>query len=244
MAISAIQGAHREDLGKSFRLEPIVDLITGKAIGHELLAGLWQCPAWKTEEWREWYGLLESLVPELLGKLDGLLFINTHGEQLLDTYIQRSLSMLKPQARRVVIEWTEYRFHSDRFVDVLCELNTLRGCGFQLAVDDIGAGSGVDGLGRAGAINPQFCKIDGTFFQRCRDQGPEYLRGICQHLALGGSRVVAEWVETEADYRLALAAGAHLGQGYFWSRGLQGLQPAGSQPAGLSGADIAEQGEG
>lgn len=199
-----------------YRLEPIVDLITGKAIGQELLAGEIRCPSWTAGEWRDWYLALETMVPDLLARRKGLLFINVDGCQLLDVPIRQSLRSLMSHAERIVIEWTEQSFQAGDMAAVLRELDILRGCGFRLAVDDIGAGGGVDGLGRAVAVAPQFCKIDGAFFLQCREKGPEHLRGVCQHLALGGSRVVAEWIETEEDYRLALAGGAHLGQGFYW----------------------------
>ncbi|MBU2794457.1 EAL domain-containing protein [Acidithiobacillus thiooxidans] len=201
-----------------YRLEPIVDLLTNQIIGHELLAGESYCPQWGESEWRDWYVFLEKEVPTLLPDLPGLLFLNLDGYQLLDSQIAGSIRTLRDHARRIVIEWTEQHFHDEKLVDVLAKINFLKGIGFRLAIDDIGAGSGMDGLGRAGAVKANFCKIDGPYFQTIRDKGPEYLRGLCQHLSHGGARVIVEWIETEGDYRLALAAGAHLGQGYLWSR--------------------------
>ena len=213
-----------------YRLEPIVGLITGEVIGHELLAGDDACPVWNEAEWRDWYVFLEKEIPLLLHDLQGALFVNLSGHQLLDRHIAGSIRSLRDHARRIVIEWTEQRFHDEKLVDVLAKLNFLKGLGFRVAIDDIGAGTGVDGLGRAGAVKASFCKIDGAYFQRIRDKGPEYLRDLCRHLSHDGARVVVEWVETEEDFRLALAAGAHLGQGHLWT--LAGSNPAGSNPAG------------
>jgi EAL domain-containing protein (putative c-di-GMP-specific phosphodiesterase class I) len=222
-----------------YRLEPIVDLLTGDVVGQELLAGEKACPTWSEAEWRKWYAFLAEEIPLLLPDLHpcrgqpgdalsaalapealsgkGLLFLNLDGHQLLDGHISGSIRSLRDYASRIVIEWTEQRFHDEQLVDVLAKLNFLKGLGFHLAIDDIGAGTGVDGLGRAGAVKAHFCKIDGPYFQAVRNKGPEHLRDLCRHLSHGGARVVVEWVETEADYRLALAAGAHLGQGYFWT---------------------------
>ncbi|MBU2765584.1 EAL domain-containing protein [Acidithiobacillus ferrivorans] len=204
--------------GMKYRLEPIVDLLTGDVVGQELLAGEKFCPTWSEEEWRTWYSFLAEEIPLLLPDLHGLLFLNLDGYQLLDLQIAGSVRSLRNLASRIVIEWTEQRFHDEKLVDILTKLNFLKGVGFRIAIDDIGAGTGTDGLGRAGAVKASFCKIDGPYFQTIRDKGPEFLRGLCQHLSHGGARVVVEWVETEEDYRLALAAGAHLGQGYFWSK--------------------------
>ncbi|OCX70586.1 EAL domain-containing protein [Acidithiobacillus thiooxidans] len=201
-----------------YRLELIVDLLTGKPVGYELLAGDKCCPDWDEQAWRDWYGFLAREIPALLPDLSGLLFLNLDGQQLLDPHISRSVRALREQAGRIVIEWTEQSFHDEKLVDVLAKLNFFKRLGFRIAIDDIGAGGGVDGLGRAGSIKASFCKIDGPYFQSVRDKGPEYLRGLCQHLSHNGARVVVEWVEDDADYRLALAAGAHLGQGWFWTQ--------------------------
>ena len=229
-----------------YRLEPIVDLITGEVIGQELLAGERACPVWSEAEWRDWYVFLAGEIPLLLPDLQGLLFINLDGHQLLDWHIAGSVRSLRDHARRIVIEWTEQRFHDQKLVDVLAKINFLKGIGFRVAIDDIGAGTGVDGLGRAGSVKASFCKIDGPYFQAIRDRGPEYLRDLCRHLSFDGARVIVEWVETEEDYRLALAAGAHLGQGWFWSKtAAQGASPSqriGESHAGEHGP--AEQGEG
>ena len=236
-----------------YRLEPIVDLLSGEAIGHELLAGETACPAWNDAEWRDWYAYLAVEIPLLLPDLHGLapgtglLFINLDGHQLLDGRISGSIRSLRDYAHRIVIEWTEQRFRDEQLVDVLAKLNFLKGLGFRVAIDDIGAKMSVDGLSRAGAVRASFCKIDGPYF---RSKSADSLRGLCQHLSHGGARVVVEWVETEEDYRLALSAGAHLGQGHLWT--YTGSNPAGSDEpqAALPGANlpgalatIVEQGE-
>ncbi|MHB1267679.1 MAG: EAL domain-containing protein [Acidithiobacillus ferriphilus] len=226
-----------------YRLEPIVDLLTGDVVGQELLAGKDFCPVWNDIEWRDWYLFLAKEIPLLLTDLQGdapgkgLLFLNLHGHQLLDLEIIGNVHTLKDHAEHIVIEWTEQRFHDESMPDVMEALNDLKRLGFKVAIDDIGAGHGVDGLGRAGVVKAHFCKIDGPYFQATRDKGPEYLRDLCRHLSHGGARVIVEWVETDSDYRLALAAGAHLGQGYLWTKAPQTAVP-------LQGAVLAEQGVG
>lgn len=206
-----------------YRLEPIVDLITGEVVGQELLAGEHACPVdWGETEWRDWYDFLAQEIPLLLSGLhppSSLLFVNLDGHQLLDEQIATSVRSLRDHAPRMAIEWTEHHFHDIQLVDIMVALNSLKACGFHIAIDDIGAGTGVDGLGRAATVKAHFCKIDGPYFQKkIREEGPESLRGLCQHLSHHGARVIVEWVETEEDYRLALASGAHLGQGWFWRK--------------------------
>lgn len=203
---------------KAYRLEPIINLSTGQPIGHELLAGATACPIWTDPEWRDWYAHLSEEIPQIAKKVDGLIFLNISGNQLLDSHISRSLRALREYAPRIVLEWIEQHFHDDALIDVLVKLSFMKNLGFSLAIDDIGAYHGVDGLGRAGAIKAEFCKIDGNYFQNLRGRGPDSLRGLIQHLSRGGSRIIIEWIETEADLHLATQADAHFGQGYFWSR--------------------------
>ncbi len=196
-----------------YRLEPIVELLTGRTIGHELLAGEQACPSWDKEQWHAWYAFLADEVPPLLSSLPGALFVNFTGEQILDKGISRIVRGWEDHAERMVLEWTEHQFHDEQLVDILAKLNFLKGMGFRVAIDDVGAG--VDGLGRAASVKSSFCKIDGHYFHVSRGKGAD-LRGLCQHLAHDGTRVVVEWVETEADYRLVLASGAQLGQGRYF----------------------------
>jgi EAL domain-containing protein (putative c-di-GMP-specific phosphodiesterase class I) len=200
-----------------YRLEPIVDLITGKVIGQELLAGAQYCPIWSEAEWRDWYAFLSKEIPLFLPDLQGLLFVNLSGRQMLDPHIDESIGSLRDFSDKIVIEWTEHFIDDEKTSGVDDKLKSLREMGFQIAIDDIGARSGTDGVGRFGAIGASFCKIDGAYFQKIRERGPEYLRDLCRHLSYGGAKVVVEWVETETDYRMALSAGAHLGQGYYWN---------------------------
>lgn len=200
-----------------YRLEAIVDLHSNKAVGHELLAGARSCPNWQKQEWQDWYAFLAQEIPQLLPSLPGPLFLNLDGYQALYPHIRHSIHLLSDCADRIVLEWTERRFHEKTLTDVLAEFRFLSEKGFRIAIDDIGAVDGIDGIGRAGAIQASYCKIDGPYFQKARGKAPEYLRGLCQHLSQDGALVVVEWVETEADYRLALASGAHLGQGWYWN---------------------------
>ncbi len=197
-----------------YRLEPVVELLNGKVIGHELLAGEKSCPSWDKEQWDAWYSFLAGEVPLLFSSLPGALFVNFSGEQILDKGISRIVRGWKDHSERMVLEWTEHHFRDDQLVDIMTKLNFLKGLGFRVAIDDIGAG--VDGLGRAASVKSSFCKIDGHYFHVIRDNEAD-LRGLCQHLALDGTRVVVEWVETDADYQMALASGAELGQGRYFS---------------------------
>jgi EAL domain-containing protein (putative c-di-GMP-specific phosphodiesterase class I) len=203
-----------------YRLEPLVELVSGQVIGHELLAGESACPSYDMSTWRQFYRFLENESSDVLRKNEGLLFINLDGMQMLDPEIGQSILHLKPFAERLVLEWTEQHFHSDHFISVLTKIAFFKSNGFQIAVDDIGAG--IDGMGRAHSCRPHFGKIDGQILERARksedNQKHLFIRGMVDSLRSHGARVIVEWIESQQDRDIALAAGADYGQGYLWTR--------------------------
>ncbi|EGQ63699.1 hypothetical protein GGI1_21062, partial [Acidithiobacillus sp. GGI-221] len=112
------------------------------------------------------YRFLETEVPDILQKTPGLLFVNLDGMQMLDLEISQSVLQLKPVAERLVLEWTEQHFQSEHFIAALTRIAFFKSSGFQIAVDDIGAG--IDGMGRAHSCRPHFGKIDGQIMERSR----------------------------------------------------------------------------
>ena len=208
-----------------YRLDPLVDLISGQVIGHELLAGENVCPSYDESTWGHFYRFLENEVHDILQKNQGLLFINLDGMQMLDSGIEQSILLLKPFAERLVLEWTEQQFHSDHFIAVLAKIALFKSEGFKIAVDDIGAG--IDGMGRAHSCRPHFGKIDGKILERARQsedvQKHLFMRGMIDSLRSHGARVIVEWIESQEDRDIALAAGADYGQGYLWTGALSSV---------------------
>ncbi|MFH1134445.1 MAG: EAL domain-containing protein [Pseudomonadota bacterium] len=96
-------------------------------------------------------------------------------------------------------------------------VNLQRGHGFNIALDDVGAGH--SNLERIALIKPDVLKIDRFLI---RDLDVEYhkqevVRSLC-NLAQGiGALVVAEGIETEAEALAALDLGITLHQGYFYA---------------------------
>lgn len=202
-----------------FRLEPLVSLSDETILGHELLAGAESCPGYDLAGWRGFYQFLVKALPQILQDVEGLLFINVDGDQLLDTEIQACLEAFPASTGRIVLEWTEHSFHAENMVSILTALAKAKKQGFLIAVDDIG--SGVDGMGRAIACTPVFGKIDGAMLHHARKSDPEtghnYIKGMVDSLRSHGIKVLIEWVETEKDLEIAQRTGAHFGQGYYWT---------------------------
>ncbi len=68
-----------------------------------------------------------------------LLFVNLHPEDLLDPTLYLAESPLTALAHRVVLEITE-RVSLDQIGHVRDRVASLRALGFQIALDDLGAG--------------------------------------------------------------------------------------------------------
>ena len=133
------------------------------------------------------------------------------------------------QPRSVAVEFLEARFDDAGRFGALAA--ALRGRGFLMALDDVGAGH--SNLDRIPLLRPDVIKIDrslitgveGDFYKQ------ETLKSLVSLSRRIGALVVAEGIETEAEAITALELGADLLQGYFLSR----PQPAATFDAGGMG---------
>jgi EAL domain-containing protein (putative c-di-GMP-specific phosphodiesterase class I) len=85
------------------------------------------------------------------------LFVNVHPHDLLDEDLYDPRAPLTRHARRVVLEITE-RATLDAIPDGPTRIATLRGLGFRIAVDDLGAG--YSALNYLADLQPEVVKID------------------------------------------------------------------------------------
>ncbi len=97
-------------------------------------------------------------------------------------------------------------------------LGFYRATGFKVALDDVG--SGYSGLSLLADLNPDLIKIDRDLVSRAAESALH--RDVCASLArLGqdnGQLVLAEGVETEAEWRVMTELGVNLLQGYLFGR--------------------------
>jgi EAL domain-containing protein (putative c-di-GMP-specific phosphodiesterase class I) len=97
-------------------------------------------------------------------------------------------------------------------------LRFYRDTGFKVALDDVG--SGFSGLALLADLNPDLIKIDRELVSRAAESALH--RDVCASLArLGqqnGQMVLAEGVETEAEWRVMTELGVNLLQGYLFGR--------------------------
>lgn len=145
------------------------------------------------------------------------LFVNVHVEDLFDEDLFSLKSPLTAHAERVVLEITE-RGSIDEVNDLLERVRRLRGLGFRLAIDDLGAGYA--GLTSVAVLEPDFVKLDMSL---TRDLASSPLRkrlvgSMVDACRDTGMRLVAEGVETVHELQALRELGCDLLQGYHFSR--------------------------
>ncbi len=156
-------------------------------------------------------------VAEATAGLDAAVFVNLHPLDLLDDDLFSLTAPLTARAKQIVLEITE-RETMDRVPDLAARLKALRGFGYRIALDDLGAGYA--GLASFAAMAPEVIKLDMSL---TRDI-PRYpvkqklirtITSLCETL---GATVVAEGVERPEDRDALADLGCDLLQGYLFAR--------------------------
>ncbi len=215
--------------------QPILDFSTGSIMGWEALARgpagtSFQSPIMLFElaEQLERLFALEELCREKaitnLGEIapDQRLFLNIHPRTMVDPEFTpgKTLSLLERAGMKpanIVFEITERHSLQD-FGLFYRTLEHYRSQGFQVAVDDVGAG--YSGLSSIAEIQPDFIKIDMSLVANV-DRDPvkrALLETITTFAEKIGSKIIAEGIETRAQAICLLDIGVHYGQGYFLAR--------------------------
>lgn len=155
-------------------------------------------------------------------KLRGKLFLNVSPECLLDSNFKngetldymRSLG-LEPQ--RVVIELTENQPTYDYSL-LLEAVRHYRSMGLEIAIDDLG--EGFSSLRLWFELRPEYVKVDRHFIQNI-NQDPiklQFVRSIQQIAENSNTQIIAEGIETHAEFMIVKDLGILFGQGYYISR--------------------------
>jgi len=155
-------------------------------------------------------------------KLVGKLFINIclnvmlnkdhpYGETL--KLVERA--GLSPQ--QVVIEISEKSPFPNSDV-LLKALNKYRTFGFDIAIDDVGAG--YSGLKQWSYLRPDIVKIDRYFIDKC-DQDVmkrEFLKILFELGRISNAHIIAEGIETKEEFELLRELGMIYSQGFFLAK--------------------------
>jgi EAL domain-containing protein (putative c-di-GMP-specific phosphodiesterase class I) len=148
---------------------------------------------------------------------DAALFINLHPLDLADEELFHASSPLTQMASRVILEVTE-RSAIEQVDSVERRVHELRGYGFRIAVDDLGAGYA--GLSSFALLEPEIVKLDVSLL-RDIDQSPVKQKLVASMTALCkdmGFLVVAEGIETVAERDCVVSLGCDLLQGFLFAR--------------------------
>jgi EAL domain-containing protein (putative c-di-GMP-specific phosphodiesterase class I) len=150
------------------------------------------------------------------------IFVNLHPLDLNDDDLYAPDSGLSKIAPRVVLEVTE-RASLDGVRDVVAQVKRLRAMGFQVAVDDLGAGYA--GLTSYSRLEPEIAKIDMSLVRSIDSDARKRsivgaMRKLCDEL---GTSVVAEGVETPGERDTLAALGFDLLQGYLFAKPERGF---------------------
>jgi EAL domain-containing protein (putative c-di-GMP-specific phosphodiesterase class I) len=147
----------------------------------------------------------------------GVLFVNLHTTDLLDTELLSRAAPLSQIASRVVLEITE-RASLEQVKDVRARVAALREMGFRIAVDDLGAGYA--GLTSFALLEPEIVKFDMTLVRDVQKSATKQklIRSMAELCHDMGMLVVGEGVETAAERDMLVDLGCDLLQGYLFAK--------------------------
>ncbi|CAB1368724.1 GGDEF domain-containing protein [Denitratisoma oestradiolicum] len=154
--------------------------------------------------------------------LPGTLFINVSARCLADPRFlngatARLLERLELSPHRIVIEITENQQVEDfsSFKDVL---SAYRRLGYRIAVDDLG--EGFSNLRMWSEIRPDFVKIDRHFISGIADDAMKFhlVKAMHELAEISQAQLIAEGIETEAEFATVRDLGIEFGQGFLIAR--------------------------
>ncbi|MDX2022952.1 MAG: EAL domain-containing protein [Deltaproteobacteria bacterium] len=150
------------------------------------------------------------------------IFVNLHASDLNDPDLYAAEAPLTKIASRVVLEITE-RASLDGVKDLASGINRLKALGFEIAIDDLGAGYA--GLTSFTQLNPHVAKLDmslvrGVDTDLRRQSIVRSMKGLCDELDIA---VIAEGIETGAERDKLAELGCDLLQGFLFAKPERGF---------------------
>jgi two-component system, cell cycle sensor histidine kinase and response regulator CckA len=145
------------------------------------------------------------------------LFVNLHATDLEDDNLYDPDAPLSKVARRVVLELTE-REALEPGANLDRRIRKLRGLGYRIAVDDLGAG--YSGLASFAQLAPEIVKLDMSLVRDidsavAKQRTVGAMVELCHGMDI---KVVAEGVETPAERDVLVRLGCDYLQGYHFGR--------------------------
>lgn len=150
------------------------------------------------------------------------LFINVSPSVLLQPDFKKGetlklLNQFGVEPRCVVIELTEHQ-PTDDFQLMYEAVTHYRKMGFEIAIDDLGAG--YSGLRLWSELLPEYVKIDMHFIQGLHNDPIKlnFVRSIQKIASSLNCSVIAEGIETEDEFKAVEQLGITHAQGYYFAR--------------------------
>ncbi|MGZ4969479.1 MAG: EAL domain-containing protein [Methylobacter sp.] len=215
--------------------QPIVSLYKKEIIGYEaLIRGPSDSPLhspfnlFDTAERFDLSTKLEYICREVTIKryanldIKEKLFINVSPSVLLQPDFKKGetlklLDQFGVDPRSVVIELTEHQ-PTDDFQLMREAIIHYRRMGFEIAIDDLGAG--YSGLRLWSELQPEYVKIDMHFIQGIHSDPIKFnfVRSIQNIASSLNCNVIAEGIETEDEFKVVEQLGITHAQGYYFAR--------------------------
>jgi len=215
--------------------QPILDFKGGGYLGYEgLIRGPADSPlhnpgtlfglARQTDLTMEFERVCREVVLREFARLQlpGKLFINVSAGCLADPTLfgeemTRLLDSLKLTANRIVIEITENQQVED-FAALQGDLTEYRRRGFSIAIDDLG--EGFSNLRMWTEVRPEYVKIDRHFISGIADDPLklQFVKSMNQIGEISHAHLIAEGIETEAEFTTIRDLGICFGQGFLIER--------------------------
>jgi len=150
------------------------------------------------------------------------MFVNLHSNDLHDDHLHSQDVPLSRLASQVVLEVTE-RASLDTVPNVEARVAHLKSLGYQIAIDDLGAG--YSGLSSFNWLKPAVAKLDMSLIRDIDTDARlqsivRSMKALCDEL---GILVIAEGVETVAERDMLVRLGCDLFQGYLFARPARGF---------------------
>ena len=155
--------------------------------------------------------------------VEAKLFVNLHSADLNDEDLYSTDAPLSKIAKRVVLEVTE-RASLYGVQNVTACVAKLKALGFQVAIDDLGAGYA--GLTSFTQLEPEIAKLDMSLVRDVdkdtrRQSIVRSMNTLCKELDM---LVIAEGVETPAERDMLTNLGCYLLQGYLFAKPERGFK--------------------
>jgi EAL domain-containing protein (putative c-di-GMP-specific phosphodiesterase class I) len=127
--------------------------------------------------------------------------------------LSRLLERLGLPPERIVLEVSE-QYAIENYTLFVAALQNFTGLGFEIAVDDMGAG--YSGLEKIARLEPRYLKVDMQLVHDIdksvvKQEMARALKGFADRM---GSSIIAEGIETEGERSVCTELGIHYGQGF------------------------------